>query len=77
MFDLPPKCPAIADKLSGLFGWRHTYEVHEKHKGISHTFLQKSYSLTLPTSVRKPLYAEHNNNNPSNCSSLKRTVGAL
>lgn len=49
MFDLPPKCPAIADKLTGMFGWRHTYKVSQKHKDITHhDYIQKSYSLTLP-----------------------------
>lgn len=49
MFDIPPKCPALADKITGLFGWRHTYRVHHKQKGIPHTsYLHKSYSLTLP-----------------------------
>lgn len=49
MFDLPPKCPALADKITGIFGWRHTYRVHHKQKGIPHTsYLHKSYSLTLP-----------------------------
>lgn len=48
MFDVPPKCPALADKLTGLFNWRHTYKVHEKHKGLSHGLFQKSYSLNLP-----------------------------
>lgn len=47
MFDVPPKCPALADKLSGLFNWKHTYKVHEKHKGLSHGLFQKSYSLNL------------------------------
>ena len=52
MFDIPPKCPALADKITGLFGWRHTYRVHHKQKGIPHTsFLNKSYSLTLPRKV--------------------------
>ncbi|KAM7346627.1 par-3 family cell polarity regulator isoform 2-T2 [Cochliomyia hominivorax] len=49
MFDLPPKCPALANKLTGIFGWRHTYKVSAKHEGIQHVYLQKSYSLTLPT----------------------------
>lgn len=49
MFDLPPKCPALANKLTGIFGWRHTYKVSAKHEGIQHAYLQKSYSLTLPT----------------------------
>uniref|UniRef100_A0A1I8QE25 PDZ domain-containing protein n=1 Tax=Stomoxys calcitrans TaxID=35570 RepID=A0A1I8QE25_STOCA len=49
MFDLPPKCPALANKLTGIFGWRHTYKVSAKHEGIQHSYLQKSYSLTLPT----------------------------
>ncbi|XP_037937129.1 partitioning defective 3 homolog isoform X2 [Teleopsis dalmanni] len=48
MFDISPKCPALASKLSGIFGWRHTYKVSEKHEGITHAYLQKSYSLTLP-----------------------------
>lgn len=48
MFDIPPKCPALADKITGLFGWRQTYRVHHKQKGIPHTsYLHKSYSLTL------------------------------
>lgn len=51
MFDVPPKCPALADKLTGLFNWRHTYKVHEKHKGLAHGLLQKSYSLNLPRNV--------------------------
>lgn len=52
MFDIPPKCPALADKITGIFGWRHTYRVHHKQKGIPHmSYLHKSYSLTLP---RKP-----------------------
>ena len=49
MFDLPPKCPALANKITGIFGWRHTYKVSAKHEGIQHVYLQKSYSLTLPT----------------------------
>ncbi|XP_063705106.1 partitioning defective 3 homolog isoform X2 [Culicoides brevitarsis] len=59
MFDLVPsrRCPAIADKLTGIFSWRHTYRVHHRHKGIaqgSHGHLHKTYSLQLPN---------HNNNN--------------
>ncbi|XP_054088433.1 partitioning defective 3 homolog isoform X3 [Zeugodacus cucurbitae] len=54
MFDVPPKCPALAHKLSGIFGWRHTYKVSAKHEGIQHTFLQKSYSLTLPKRPPSP-----------------------
>ncbi|XP_055370889.1 partitioning defective 3 homolog isoform X2 [Condylostylus longicornis] len=49
MFDIPPKCPALADKLTGIFGWRATYRVSQKHKGLQHTYLQKSYSMTLPS----------------------------
>lgn len=50
LFDVPPKCPALADKISGLFGWRHTYRVQHKQKGIPHAtaYLQKRYSLQLP-----------------------------
>lgn len=49
MFDVPPKCPALADKLTGLFSWRHTYRVHHRQKGITHTsYLNKSNSVTLP-----------------------------
>lgn len=49
MFDIPPKCPALADKITGIFGWRHTYRVHHKQKGIPHmSYLHKSYSLNLP-----------------------------
>lgn len=52
MFDLPPKCPGmLSTKLTGLFGWRHTYRVHHRQKGINHfnqNNLQKSYSLNLP-----------------------------
>ncbi|XP_049312293.1 partitioning defective 3 homolog isoform X2 [Bactrocera dorsalis] len=54
MFDVPPKCPALANKLTGIFGWRHTYKVSAKHEGIQHTFLQKSYSLTLPKRPPSP-----------------------
>ncbi|KRF99615.1 uncharacterized protein Dwil_GK25801, isoform B [Drosophila willistoni] len=54
MFDVPPKCPALANKLSGLFGWRHTYKVASKHEGISHGNLHKSYSLTLPKRPPSP-----------------------
>ncbi|XP_053949721.1 partitioning defective 3 homolog isoform X1 [Anastrepha ludens] len=54
MFDVPPKCPALANKLTGIFGWRHTYKVAAKHEGIQHTFLQKSYSLTLPKRPSSP-----------------------
>lgn len=54
MFDVPPKCPALADKLTGLFNWKHTYKVHEKHKGLSHVF-QKSYSLNLPRNAAAPV----------------------
>ena len=52
MFDLPPKCPGmLSTKLTGLFGWRHTYRVHHRQKGISHfnqQNLHKTYSLNLP-----------------------------
>ncbi|KFB42543.1 AGAP000869-PA-like protein [Anopheles sinensis] len=50
MFELPPKCPALADKITGIFGWRHTYQVHQRQKGIAHgnQYLYKSYSLNLP-----------------------------
>ncbi|XP_064538677.1 partitioning defective 3 homolog isoform X3 [Drosophila montana] len=57
MFDVPPKCPALANKLSGLFGWRHTYKVAAKHEGIPHGNLHKSYSLTLPKRPPSPSYA--------------------
>jgi hypothetical protein len=53
MFDLPPKCPGmLTTKLTGLFGWRHTYRVHHRQKGINHfnqNNLQKTYSLNLPS----------------------------
>uniref|UniRef100_A0A2M4B8J7 Putative pdz domain-containing protein n=1 Tax=Anopheles marajoara TaxID=58244 RepID=A0A2M4B8J7_9DIPT len=53
LFELPPKCPALADKLNGIFGWRHTYQVHQRQKGIPHgnQYLYKSYSLNLPRKV--------------------------
>ncbi|EDW27746.1 GL19872 [Drosophila persimilis] len=54
MFDVPPKCPALANKLGGLFGWRHTYKVAAKHEGIPHGHLHKSYSLTLPKRPPSP-----------------------
>lgn len=61
MFDVPPKCPALADKLTGLFSWRHTYRVHHKQKGIPHAaYLNKSYSLTLPS--RTSLTTNDNDN---------------
>lgn len=51
LFVTPPKCPALfANKLTGLFGWRHTYRVHHHQKSISHynQNLHKTYSLNLP-----------------------------
>ncbi|KAH8419681.1 hypothetical protein KR009_000868 [Drosophila setifemur] len=54
MFDVPPKCPALANKLGGIFGWRHTYKVAAKHEGIPHGHLHKSYSLTLPKRPPSP-----------------------
>lgn len=53
MFDTPPKCPAIAHKLNGLFSWRHTYRVQHRQKGLQHLngHLHKSYSLQLPRKV--------------------------
>ncbi|XP_062539854.1 partitioning defective 3 homolog isoform X2 [Armigeres subalbatus] len=50
VFELPPKCPALADKITGIFGWRHTYRVSQKQKGIPHChqYLHKTYSLNLP-----------------------------
>lgn len=54
MFDVPPKCPALANKLGGIFGWRHTYKVAAKHEGIPHGQLHKSYSLTLPKRPPSP-----------------------
>lgn len=51
MFDLPPKCPGmLTTKLTGLFGWRHTYRVSHRQKGIDHHSqqnLHKTYSLNL------------------------------
>uniref|UniRef100_A0A182R114 PDZ domain-containing protein n=1 Tax=Anopheles farauti TaxID=69004 RepID=A0A182R114_9DIPT len=54
IFELPPKCPALATKITGIFGWRHTYQVHQRQKGIphcNHYHLYKSYSLNLPRRV--------------------------
>uniref|UniRef100_A0A182X8S2 PDZ domain-containing protein n=1 Tax=Anopheles quadriannulatus TaxID=34691 RepID=A0A182X8S2_ANOQN len=53
IFELPPKCPALANKITGIFGWRHTYQVHQRQKGIPHgnQYLYKSYSLNLPRKV--------------------------
>uniref|UniRef100_A0A182VVF4 PDZ domain-containing protein n=1 Tax=Anopheles minimus TaxID=112268 RepID=A0A182VVF4_9DIPT len=50
IFELPPKCPALASKITGIFGWRHTYQVHQRQKSIPHCsqYLYKSYSLNLP-----------------------------
>jgi hypothetical protein len=57
LFDLPPKCPGmLTSKLTGIFGWRHTYRVHHRQKGINHNHfntssnpnLHKTYSLNLP-----------------------------
>lgn len=51
LFDVPPKCPGLlSTKLTALFGWRHTYRVHHRQKGISHhnqPNLHKTYSLNL------------------------------
>lgn len=55
MFDMPPKCPGmLTSKLTGLFGWRQTYRVHHRQKGLDHYTqhnLHKTYSLNLP--IRK------------------------
>lgn len=53
LFDHRTKCPGmLASKLSGIFGWRHTYRVHDRQKGINHFHnnqnLHKTYSLNLP-----------------------------
>lgn len=52
MFDMPPKCPGmLTSKLTGLFGWRQTYRVHHRQKGLDHYTqhnLHKTYSLNLP-----------------------------
>ncbi|KAG5681514.1 hypothetical protein PVAND_010940 [Polypedilum vanderplanki] len=60
MFDYQPKCPGmLTSKLTSIFGWRHTYNVHDRQKGLNHFKghaninenghnLQKSYSLNLP-----------------------------
>lgn len=53
LFDHRVKCPGmLASKLTGLFGWRHTYRVHDRQKGINHYHnshnLHKTYSLNLP-----------------------------
>lgn len=82
MFDVPPKCPALADKLSGLFNWRHTYKVHEKHKGLSHGLFQKSYSLNLPRGTTPVATATTNTqatttaNNSLNSVSKRASAGA-
>lgn len=51
LFDLPPKCPGmLSTKLTSLFGWRHTYRVHHRQKGINHFSqhnLHKTYSLNI------------------------------
>ncbi|XP_046994334.1 partitioning defective 3 homolog [Schistocerca americana] len=31
-----PRCSDVADKLQQLFGWRQTYKVHKRHRGLSH-----------------------------------------
>jgi hypothetical protein len=53
LFDHRVKCPGmLTSKLTGLFGWRHTYRVHDRQKGINHYHnsqnLHKTYSLNLP-----------------------------
>lgn len=63
MFDISPKCPAIADKITGIFGWRHTYRVHHRHKNLKHFHsLHKTYSLNLPrkTSETSSVYQKCN-----------------
>lgn len=40
----------LTTKLTGLFGWRHTYRVSQRQKGIDHYSsqnLHKTYSLNL------------------------------
>lgn len=66
MFDLPPKCPGmLTSKLTGLFGWRHTYRVHHRQKGLNHLHsnssnnLHKTYSLNLPPKKSHELTASN------------------
>jgi hypothetical protein len=68
MFDLPPKCPGmLSNKITGLFGWRHTYRVHHRQKGISHLNenLHKTYSLNLPPPKKNLLATEKRASQPT------------
>lgn len=60
MFDVPPKCPTLTDTLTGLFGWRHTYRVHHKHKGISHSTTTSYLHRSLPVAHRRAATATVN-----------------
>lgn len=54
MFDIPPRCPAVADKITAMFSWKHTYHVHQKQKEVpKNKHLHKTYSLQLPITRRK------------------------
>lgn len=75
-FDLPPKCPGmLTSKLTGLFGWRHTYRVHHRQKGLNHfnNNLQKTYSLNLPPKK----YHETTESNPSLQESSSTTAATV
>lgn len=73
MFDIPPKCPAIADKITGIFGWRHTYRVHHRHKDIKHhSYLHKTYSLNLPRKL-----SEANSGGSVDCSSYEKIKNVI
>ena len=71
------KCPGmLTSKLTGLFGWRHTYRVHDRQKGLNHFHnnnLQKTYSLNL--SPKR--YSETTSSNPSLLESSSSSSSAI
>lgn len=82
LFDHRVKCPGmLTSKLTGLFGWRHTYRVHDRQKGINHYHnsqnLHKTYSLNLPpkrfdeTSSSNPSLPEASQSSSSSVNTVK------
>ena len=84
MFDYPPKCPGmLTSKLSSIFGWRHTYRVHHRQKGLNHYYnnnnnnLHKTYSLNLPPKKIHETSASNPSLPEASSSSSSKTVNDL
>lgn len=68
---LESKCPGML-KLTGLFGWRHTYRVHHHQKGILQPEIHKTYSLNLP--AKKHQEASTSRSSQSDASTMVKSV---